>query len=276
VILNSNGILVSPEIAASLAAFSFVTVAVSVDGPAATHDQMRVDHQGHGTFDRVKAGIDCLKAQGVRVGLCCTLARHNLDRAEEILLWLRDTFGVSAVGFNILIETPSWPSNEDYAREVGHKLVACFEVARRAGIYEDRMMRKVKAFVKGNLYAYDCGACGQQLVVGPDGSVGVCQAYWGAGRNFIHPDEHFDPWTHPLWTEWRSRSPLNLPECRGCIALGSCGGGCVFSAEKRTGTIWGLDVNFCEFSRIATTFLVKDLVRVVVQDRTSDMRREVS
>lgn len=266
VTINTNGTLISPEIARELRRFSFVTVAVSIDGPREVHDRCRVKGRGKGTFEAADRGIRYLQENDVQVGLCCTLADHNLDHAEEILLWLRENYGVASVGFNLLLQAPNTPRlPHAYAERAAEKLISCFKLAREHGIYEDRIMRKVKSFVDGEIYYYDCGGCGQQLVVSPDGHVGVCQAYCGTRRNFVPLTEDLDPDSHPLWMEWRRRSPIGIEKCRDCIALGNCGGGCAFSAEIQGGSIWELDESFCHFSKEVVRFLVRDLLHQMME-----------
>lgn len=153
-----------------------------------------------------------------------------------------------------------------YAEEVSGALIECFKFFRERGIHEDRVMRKVEAFEQGRIYYYDCGGCGQQLVVTPDGLIGVCQGYWG-GKYFISPDEDFNPLTHPVWDEWRRRSPLAMPECKQCIALSLCGGGCPYSADRRHGSIWALDEVFCVHAKKTVRFLLKDLLSQLVAPR---------
>ena len=149
---------------------------------------------------------------------------------------------------------------EDYAERVADKLISCFLISRERGIYEDRIMRKVKSYVEGRIYFYDCGGCGGQMVISPDGQVGVCQAYCGTKKYFVPLTDDFDPATHPFWQEWRKRSPISMPQCVDCVALGNCGGGCPFAAETKTGSIWNVDDSFCFFSQKVINFLVKDLM----------------
>lgn len=51
-----------------------------------------------------------------------------------------------------------------------------------------------------------------------------------------------------------------MPQCRDCIALSVCGGGCPFSADERNGSIWELDDIFCVHAKKTTEFLIKDLI----------------
>jgi len=261
--INTNGTLITREMGISLSKYPFVNVALSVDGPENIHDIQRKDQVDRGTFSRVHQTIKMLQEMGIKVGISCTLANHNVDQAEEILIWLHKTYGISSIGFNILIGTAEFNSGggRDYAEKVSDKLISCFLIARERGIYEDRIMRKVRSFVNGNIYFHDCGGYGQQIVISPDGQVGVCQAYCGSKKYFVPLTEDFDPQTHQYWIEWKSRSPLNMPQCLDCIALANCGGGCAYSADSKSGSIWAIDETFCVFSRKAITFLVKDLMR---------------
>jgi uncharacterized protein len=122
-------------------------------------------------------------------------------------------------------------------------------------------MRKVNAFVAGYPYIYDCGAPGDQLVVSPEGMVGVCQAYCGNKKNFVPMDDIGKPAEHQIWSEWRFRSPLYQEQCYSCISLAICGGGCPYNAELKTGSIWGVDEAFCIHSKKTVEYLIKDLFK---------------
>ena len=167
-----------------------------------------------------------------------------------------------SIGFNILVDREErlmGMSEEAYAETVTKQLIRCFEICREKGIYEDRIMRKVNAFVRGYPYINDCGAPGDQMVVTPDGFVGVCQAYCASKKYFVPLEEFKHPKEHPIWNEWRFRSPLYQRQCYNCVALGLCGGGCPYNAELKQGTIWGIDETFCVHSKGTLEYLLKDL-----------------
>lgn len=58
--LQTNGILLSPAIIDVCARYQ-VSVAISLDGPAAVHDRARLTHGGAGTFAQVMTGYDLLR-----------------------------------------------------------------------------------------------------------------------------------------------------------------------------------------------------------------------
>jgi radical SAM protein with 4Fe4S-binding SPASM domain len=64
ILINTNGTLLTPAIAARLAGYGArLHISVSLDGPQPTHDAVR----GAGMYERASQGIDFLLAAGVRV-----------------------------------------------------------------------------------------------------------------------------------------------------------------------------------------------------------------
>ncbi|MDN3585675.1 cyclophane-forming radical SAM/SPASM peptide maturase YhhB [Pedobacter aquatilis] len=59
--IQTNGVLITTELLDICSAFQ-TSVAVSIDGPEKTHDKLRLDHKGMGTFHSVMKGISLLKA----------------------------------------------------------------------------------------------------------------------------------------------------------------------------------------------------------------------
>jgi len=262
VTLNTNGILLDEEILAQCKA-SGAVVAISIDGPKDVHDQMRVYASGKGTFDEVIRSHRLAQDKGVKTGICVTIDQHNIFRMKEIVRWLASELGAKGMGFNILIENSTSQAGDErdhYAEVVAQELIESFKVARTEGIYEDRMMRRVKNFLDKEPVLSDCGGCGLQIVVSPNGKIGVCQAFCGEKEFFVtEPFETFEPESHLFWKQWRKRSPLANETCKSCIALGNCGGGCPYNAYRAKGTINALDERFCAHAKATTHFLIRDL-----------------
>jgi uncharacterized protein len=262
VTVNTNGILLDKEILAQCKATG-VVVAISIDGPKDIHDQMRIYSSGRGTFDEVIRSYRLAQQMGVKTGICVTIDKHNLFQMKKIVQWLANELGVKGMGFNILIENTAGETTDErnrYAEIVAQELIESFKIARAMGVYEDRMMRRVKAFINKETVLSDCGGCGLQIVVSPDGKIGVCQAFCGTKEFFVtEPFETFEPESHPFWKQWRRRSPLTNEICKNCIALGNCGGGCPYNAYRTKGTIDALDERFCAHAKTTTSFLIRDL-----------------
>ena len=262
VTINTNGILLDKEILTQCKE-SGVTVAISIDGPKELHDSMRVYPSGEGTFDDVVKSYRLVQEIGVKTGICVTVDEHNIHHMKEIVNWIDKVLGARGLGFNILIDNnPNeiYDNQSDYAQVVADNLIESFKVARDIGLYEDRMMRRVKNFVEKTPVLSDCGGCGLQVVVSPDGKIGVCQAFCGQKEFFVSESlETFEPESHPFWKQWRKRSPFSNEACRICIAFGNCGGGCPYNAYRISGDINVLDERFCLHAKTATEFLLRDL-----------------
>lgn len=222
------GSLINHEIA-SFCAKHNIEVDVSLDGYKSVHDACRVWRgKNKGTFEDVMRGIAILKESGAKTCISCTVSETNVEELPDIFNWFLDGAGVNNIGFNPLLNSHQYKIDDpNYSSKVTRAMIKCFKIARERGVHEARMMRKVSAFVDGTIYDRDCCGCGKQVVVLPNGKIGVCHAYSGTGKFFVNPDHKFNPFEHPFWKEWSKRSPLNMPQCYGCEALTICGGGCV-------------------------------------------------
>jgi uncharacterized protein len=264
--LNTNGTLISSKIARLLKKYK-VSVSLSIDGTQPIHDSARRDRENKGSFKRVIAGLELLREYGIDVGISCAVAMHNLRDLEDIAVWFMDELEVDVFGFNILVVGGLPEPNfdlYDYSLQLGEKMVRCFQSARARNKQEERSFRLAKSFADGKIHYYDCSACGQQLVVDPRGRFGPCHAYLHGKKNFISPNSSINLFSHPLWQEWKTRSPLNIEPCLKCIALGICGGGCPYNAGVRKGSIWELDEGFCPFAQSMTKFLVTEVAQKTI------------
>lgn len=108
------------------------------------------------------------------------------------------------------------------------------------------------------------GRCeGGQIVIAPDGHVGICHGYLGSRKYFVTNVNNmkFDPQSDPVFMEWSRRSPLNMDICRDCPALGICGGGCPLNADYEKGSIWEIDKRFCVHCKATIEWLIWDLYK---------------
>jgi radical SAM protein with 4Fe4S-binding SPASM domain len=81
-VLSTNGTLITPEIADSIAASGFSYVGISLDGLSGTHDKIRGKK---GAFDEALRGLRLCRDRGVRVGLRFTVHHKNLDQLPAVL-----------------------------------------------------------------------------------------------------------------------------------------------------------------------------------------------
>ncbi len=238
-----------------------VAIGISLDGDECATDSCRVYVKGGSVYQDVIKGIERCKEHDVPFSLSVTLTEQSVKNFEATMGELKK-IGCKALGFNILLTDENFQVFDGYNEVAAECIINGFEEFRKIGVYEDRMMRKLKSFVESRVYLFDCGAAGSgQIVIAPDGEVGVCHGFLGSRKYFSTRVESvdFDPVSDPTFAEWGKRTPLNMPECDNCMALGICGGGCPLNALKNTGSIWGLDERFCVHSKKTLEWLVWDL-----------------
>lgn len=257
----TNGSCVTPRVI-DLVKEHNVSISISLDGPQEIHDNARLTTGNRGTFLLAYNAIQRIKDAGLNPGISCTISKFNYQQLEEINTWLVNDLHINGLGYNLPHSNPTFPDNEEITRIATKKLIKIYETNRKLGVYEDRMMRKVKSFVQKKIHAYDCAGCGQQLVISPEGLVGVCHAFLGNKKYFIDSIDNligFDPVENSVFTEWSKRSPLNMEECLGCPALGICGGGCPANAYFNDGDIWSIDKEYCSHSLQILDWIISDL-----------------
>ncbi len=106
--VNTNGWYLRPEQADKLVALGVDSMSVSIDGPGATHDEIR---RGKGSFKRLSEGIANVaaakKARGVNrpyIGITCTVFSKNQHNFSEVIDEVKD-LGVTSVDYEYMFYT---------------------------------------------------------------------------------------------------------------------------------------------------------------------------
>jgi uncharacterized protein len=269
IIIITNGLLLTDELANFLSVHD-VSMGLSIDGPKSINNihrlakNINVDVFAE-SFKAYNLAID----YGITVGLSATLTPEVINDFPKVLdYFINDLKIKDGLSFNILHFNPSVPVDEDYFQKAADCLIKAFESFRQLNIYEERMMRKVKAFVSQEAMLADCGIVGNQIVIAPDGQVGVCQ-------DFVKPrtyfggsiyDKNYDPVLSGLFSEWRKRSPLFMEECFNCEAIAVCGGGCPASVELKTGNRWNIDKRICPHSKKTLAWLILESFKDIIPE----------
>ena len=250
-----------------------VSIGISIDGFTEEANRMRVDISGKPVFSRILDKLNLCKSLGVDVSLSVTLSEETIKNTKDILN-LVDTYGIKAFGFNIMMSSDNLVLPQNYNEAAAQFIIDEFIELRKRGIYEDRMMRKLKSFSKAQVYFSDCAATtGGQVVIAPNGQVGICHGCLHNKQYFVAhiDDDDFVAVKDKNFIEWSQITPLNHEECMDCPTLGICGGGCPVNAMhlKPGNTIHSIDERFCAHSKKTLEFFIKDLYRIITQEQTS-------
>ena len=270
----TNGLLLTEEKLLKLKELG-VSIAISCDGFTEKANEMRVDVNGSPVFTRILEKLDLCKKLGVNVSLSVTLSEETIRDTVDILN-LVNNYDVKSFGFNILMSSDSFVLPESYNEAAAQFIIDEFIELRKLGIYEDRMMRKLDSFSKAQVYYSDCAAtAGGQIVVAPNGQVGICHGCLFDKKYFVTTidDEEFDATKDPTFIEWSQITPVNHKSCLTCPALGICGGGCPINAMNlRPGnTIHSIDERFCVHAKKTLDFFIHDLYRIICENRSNNV-----
>jgi len=247
----TNGSVLNSEIIDFIKKYQ-IEFSVSIDGLRDTNDQMRIDHNNNGTFDKIISTISTLSENGITPAISCTISKHNMDKIDEIIPIL-EKYNIRGMGFNLPAENDNITISESEQQVIVKNLLKAEDVIFEKRIFEDRVInRRLKTFVEKKIWVKDCGGYGHQIAITPKGEVGVCHGLWPDEINKkeniyydIDVNHTGQVNEHPIWQEWYNRTPFNMPDCWNCDAISLCGGGCAQKSFVRKGSIWNIDEDIC-------------------------------
>ncbi|MGW4561044.1 radical SAM protein [Streptomyces sp. NPDC004561] len=237
----TNGYLLDEETCQELADRRVSNVQVGIDGPPDVHDRMRPLNSGKGSFHTILANLRTA-VDHLDIAVRVNIDSGNASKVEELFKVLADegfsgklsVYPGQIVGVQQNVRAPSASyrgclSNAEFAREERRFL----DLAARYGLSAPGLPSPAGA---------PCTAVrANELVVGSRGelykcwdSVGDKNEVIGDIRDYANPNGRL--------AKWLAYNPFQNQECRGCIALPVCMGGCAHHAfddllyENRCGT----------------------------------------
>ena len=237
-----------------------IALSISYDVDKHSHAN-RTNRLGQETFNVVRNNIQLCIDEKMPYSLSITISEDTIHNRAAVLKEITSLEPLT-IAFNMLIPNRHLIPSDTYYEEATDFMIECFKQLRNKGLYEDRMMRKVQAFIDNKLFLYDCCASGgNQFVIAPDGNIGICHGYLNNRKYFSANvlDKDFDFRNSTDFAYWKKRSPLFMPECQNCECLGICGGGCPYAADYMHGSIYALDDRFCIHAKKVLKWLMNDL-----------------
>jgi SynChlorMet cassette radical SAM/SPASM protein ScmF len=262
-IIETNGLLCTPEIAAEIAKSPNRFVSVSIDGAdATTHEWVR---GVPGSFEAARQAVRTLVAAGSRPQVIFTVMRKNAGQVDAIVR-MGEELGADSVKFNLVQPTARGENlHEDQetlniadliklGRHVEKELAP--KAKLRVIIDFPRAFRALQGIARGD----GCGVCGIFGVLGviAGGHYALC----GIGEQV--PDLVFGEVGRDLLEGvWRENAILKalregLPErlegiCSRCLMKWSCLGQCIAQNYYRKGSLFAPNW-FCEQAEAAGLF----------------------
>lgn len=224
----TNGILCTDQNLDILERYNCQYVQITLDGLKEIHDSRRIYKSGKGSFDEVLAGIKRIVA---RDGLNNPIIRINIDKTNisktfQLLDFLKqEGLSICPVDFGIVKGSTescaSYKSNCFLEEELGDILYPLWKGAESRGF--SVFLSPFKRYLYCGLYSDSA------FTIAPNGNIYKC---W----DFVNEEKHriarlgiggevID--TTYAYFDWMTRNPYNIDECRNCVYLPVCGGGCV-------------------------------------------------
>jgi uncharacterized protein len=238
----TNGYLLDPETCTQLADRRVTSAQVTLDGPPEIHDRMRPQAGGRGSFWGIIRNLHHA-VNHLQITIRVNLDADNIDHAEALLLLLRDEgFAGKASVYPAHINATNDGVPAPSARYQG----CCLSKAQfaRAELRFGELARSY-GFSRADLpmpVGAPCTAVrANELVVGSEGELYKCWASPGNPGEVIGNIRDYRQPNGRL-QKWLKYDPFVDAECRSCIALPVCMGGCAHHAmdplqyENRCGT----------------------------------------
>ena len=252
--LTTNGMLIDDEVI-DFCNREMSNVVLSLDGRKETHDRLRVDYAGNGSYDRIVPKFQKLVAArgGKNYYMRGTFTHANPD-------FTKDLFHMADLGFTELSMEPVVCAPDDPAALTPEDVEI---VKEQYEILAKDMLRREKEGRPITFYHYmldltegpciykrisGCGSGTEYMAVTPWGDLYPCHQFVG--------DEQYklgDVWNGvtniALREEFRACNAYARPDCADCWARLWCSGGCAANAYHATGSIRGVYAPGCELFR---------------------------
>jgi len=246
-VVETNGVLMTPEIAERLAAFPNRFVSVSLDGAdAETHEWVR---GVPGCFEQALEGIRILVEAGIQPQVILSLMQANVDQIDAIVRLAEDV-GASSVKFNVIQPTARGERLHRVEETLGiEKLIQLgqYVYLELAPTTELKLhfdlppaFRPLSSMANGD----GGGVCGIFNILGvlPTGHYALC----GIGEHLedlvfgeVGKDALADVW---LADEMLNRLRESVPDqltgvCAACFMRDQCLGSCIAQNYYRDGSL---------------------------------------
>ena len=257
----TNGLLLNKENISFLKEHDVYT-SLSIDGATKEDNCNRVDIKGNDIYEKLIEKLSLIEKMNFSIGLSITLTESLLNHMDD-LINLLTTAKIQSVCFNILHIIPDYYIQNDYYEKATDFIIKFYEKTIDIPVYEDRFARKLNTFINGGIYYSDCAATsGNQIVISPSGSVGICHGCLETHDYFFtNIYDYKDIRFNVTFNEWSKLSPVFQKECIQCEALGMCGGGCPINAVNSYSgnNIHSIDRTFCTHSKKILEYLIRRL-----------------
>lgn len=254
--VQTNGTQFTDEVVEFLVSENF-SVGVSLDGPPAINDRLRVDHAGRGHFQAISEALREYPELRERVGVLTTVTRHNVRHLTEIAEYV---MGLGVRAWDTTLFQPAGRGegkSDDFAPDTDDVVAAYLALLDgvEEGRFEGLAVRPVLHFL-GNVLSLThgnmcmrgggCGAARDLVSVSVDGTIEGCDCIRNPALTLgsMETTSIAAALDGPVAQAIRARSEATLSPCASCDVRVFCGGSCLAKA----GALDVVDTQECRLS----------------------------
>lgn len=239
-----------------------IGIGISLDGTKEITDLHRkFIREDKSVYDEVISNLEKLKKAEIRLALSVTLTENLLEYQEEMLDFF-EKINIENINYNLLHSHDKAQRLESYYEYATDFLIASFERLSKKGIMDDRIFRKIDAFSDDIFYYADCGVVyANQIVIKPNGAIGICQGECLSEEHEIGnilTSDFTDIVNSKERLDWKKHATIYNQYCLDCEAISICGGGCCLQA-KEVGENNNIDSFFCIHAKKLFFWLIQKL-----------------
>jgi radical SAM protein with 4Fe4S-binding SPASM domain len=243
ILIPTNGSLINKEIIKLLKKYE-IEVVIAIDGPQKINDYYRKNKNDHGTFKQVGKALKLLHKNRIKTFASIAITPVNLNKISTYSL-LCKKYHIEQFGFNILkgktvLEIIPRKNLKKYYTKAATEIIKNFTLSKNPDL-EARMRDQYKAFYNGVFPPLDCGGCGTQLVIQPNGDISNCPFLNYNLGNIKTVNKNFKIGGTKIVKIFRQRLPLWNKLYNNDEAKSFNGGGCPWNVKELKGNILAKD-----------------------------------
>jgi uncharacterized protein len=253
VTFTSNGTLFTREIVDKLRDYNW-EVQITLCGPQAVHDTIRVDKKGEGTYEKLMDVISLFRENEVKFHIRVDVDLDNYDTIKSLLEDLKKRgFEGIYMGFCPIGKDICYTEMERESPEIDPaSLARLSKLAHDMGFLTNPIY--IHNFVEG------CSALMDGfLAIDPQGDVYKCIAapnYTEHRIGTLDAEGNLSDMNYESYCAWTLRDPLHIDECKECKFSPICGGGCALAAYSKNGSLLSPGCKEEELGEVVRTYIM--------------------
>ncbi len=234
---TTNGTLINREVIEYINNYNITSMQITLDGPKDIHDKKRISASGGGTFDKIIENMLLLKENVKKktfyLNLRINIDKTNYQRIPELLDYLKD-IGLSGINISFGIVRGNIPFSCNFHNTlfVGSDLSKVLPM-----LWEAATERGFKVQTRPNIrHIYCMYEKLHSYLIDPNLNVYPCWEMAGIEKyriGKILDNGKFK--ANPFYYTAKGRDPTVFKECRDCVFLPICMGGCAMESIRRNG-----------------------------------------